>query len=303
MDITGLNYQILMLDLDGTLVQKHNKIDPQVGKLLQVFVKLGGHVVFNTGRCLKSALKVQTKLMHLYQVPVSLIACFNGALLYDCWKQQIVCQKPIEPRLINPLIQSLQDTKIKLGLYHGIESQKTSLVLGNMTNKQVKRLNGLSKKFHYQCYDPNQSYNEVYKILGLSSLNKFKAKKWDSQIRQIIANFNQPTPLINIARPWSFLYEMTNINATKGLIIPDIIACFHTHGYCYTQMDICAIGDSENDLPMFGDNPLHKPIVGLALALGLKLHPDHEISNHANKVLKKPHLLAKFMKKFVFNYN
>lgn len=300
---TGLNYSILMLDLDGTLVQRHNKIDHQVGQLLRQFQQLGGQIIFNTGRSLTSALKVKQILWDKYQVNTSMIACFNGAILYDCTRQEIIKKNPIDANLINPLVNLISHQKIKIGIYNGVNSTKTQLLVANMKPKTVRFVNGLSKKLNYQIYQPENLYNEVYKILCLSSLNTHKANHYDQQLTAELNQFKQHQSGINFARPKSYLYEITSPKASKGLIIPDILNHLNQTGSNYTIQDICAIGDSQNDFPMFGPDSQKNPTVGLALGLGIELNATHIVSNEANKRLKNPHLLAKFMKNFVFKYN
>lgn len=298
-----LNYKILMLDLDGTLVHKHNHIDKKTGFILKKFVANGGMVMFNTGRSLLSSLKIKKILEKKYQISPTIISCFNGSIIYDCIENKIVKQYTIDDKIVKTLTNACQSINVKIGIYDGDNSSKNSLILANTKPKTIKFLNSLNKKFDFVEYDQTKEYQNVYKMLCFLSLSKKKSNKLNSKLENELIEINRLNHVINYAKPTNFLCEITSNLANKGLAIPVMIETINKHGYDYSFRDICAIGDSENDLPMFGKDAINQPTVGLALALGLKLNETHKISNEANKTLKKPYLLAKFIKKFVFKCN
>ena len=99
-----MNYQVIALDLDGTLLTHEKKILPESIKALTDARKAGAKVVIVTGRHFVAihpfyqALELDTPAI-----------CCNGALLYDYLDEKVIASDPLRAEQASQLIDLLDD--------------------------------------------------------------------------------------------------------------------------------------------------------------------------------------------------
>lgn len=88
--------KIFFSDLDGTLLTSEKKISEKTKGALDDFVKKGNHFAICTGRGLDNVMTVSRDLKVDY--PGSFLICYNGALIYDCDRKEVIfrCGVPLE---------------------------------------------------------------------------------------------------------------------------------------------------------------------------------------------------------------
>ena len=95
-DMTDSCKKIFFSDLDGTLLTSDKRISEKTKKALDDFVSGGNHFAICTGRGLDNVLDVSVSLGVDY--PGTFLICYNGALIYDCDKKEVIfrCGVPLE---------------------------------------------------------------------------------------------------------------------------------------------------------------------------------------------------------------
>ena len=76
-------YELIALDMDGTLLNSRKEITPVTLEALKRAVRAGKSIALSTGRC-RPELTAYTS-----QVPgIHYLICTSGALVYDIWEQK-----------------------------------------------------------------------------------------------------------------------------------------------------------------------------------------------------------------------
>ena len=98
-----MNYQILVLDLDGTLTNSEKKITPPTLEALIRIQENGKKVVLASGRPTYGVEPLAREL-HLERYG-SYILSFNGARITDCRSGQIIYNRTLPADSIRPIYE------------------------------------------------------------------------------------------------------------------------------------------------------------------------------------------------------
>lgn len=107
-----MNYQVIALDLDGTLLTPEKTILPASLSALQNARKSGAKVVIVTGRHFVAihpfyqALELNTPAI-----------CCNGALLYDYMEKRVIASDPLQPEQATQLVNLLDSYNVHSLMY------------------------------------------------------------------------------------------------------------------------------------------------------------------------------------------
>lgn len=96
-----MNYQLLALDLDGTLTNSQKEISEPTQKALIEIQQEGKKVVLASGRPTQGVLPL-AKLLHLQDYG-SYILSFNGGRITDCRTEQVIYSKTLPDDVAAPL--------------------------------------------------------------------------------------------------------------------------------------------------------------------------------------------------------
>lgn len=102
-----MEYQMLVLDLDGTLTNSRKELTEPTRQALLEVQKMGKKVVLASGRPVNGVLPLAQKLdLHKYG---SYILSFNGARITQCSTGEAIYNKTLPPEVIAPIYQFVQE--------------------------------------------------------------------------------------------------------------------------------------------------------------------------------------------------
>jgi hypothetical protein len=224
--------KIIFLDLDGTLLNDKKEITPGNRQAIEQALNHGHIVTIATGRPLRSGEAVARELG--LTMPGCYLICFNGAVIYDMNRQEIVAEETLDL----DLVQLLFDEAEKDGIY--IQTYDHEKVLTRRGAPQLQQYSA----FTGQAYEINAEFpkgiqppNKVLlSDLSLSGiLNEFQKKmRYVEQEKRCYSAFS-----------CSEYLEYCPLNASKGKAVEKLsaqlgVALEHT----------IAAGDEQNDLSM-----------------------------------------------------
>lgn len=93
-------YNLIALDMDGTLLNSNKEITAESQNAIKKAAQAGKTVILNTGRCvaeLEEYFPVISKIRYLN--------CISGALVYDLQEKKKIYEHPIEPQIIEKLLE------------------------------------------------------------------------------------------------------------------------------------------------------------------------------------------------------
>lgn len=102
-----MEYQMLVLDLDGTLTNSRKELTEPTRQALLEVQKMGKKVVLASGRPVNGVLPLAQKLdLHKYG---SYVLSFNGARITQCSTGEAIYNKTLPPEVIAPIYQFVQE--------------------------------------------------------------------------------------------------------------------------------------------------------------------------------------------------
>lgn len=98
-----MEYQMIVLDLDGTLTNSQKEITEPTKKALIEIQQAGKRVVLASGRPINGVLPLARELdLHKYG---SYILSFNGARITQCSNEQVIYNKTLPAEVIKPIYE------------------------------------------------------------------------------------------------------------------------------------------------------------------------------------------------------
>lgn len=93
-------YQLIALDMDGTLLNSEKKISPKNLQALEKAAAAGKDLVLSTGRCRPELEE------YIRQIPgLKYLDCTSGALVYDVKERREIFRRGIEPPVVRRLLE------------------------------------------------------------------------------------------------------------------------------------------------------------------------------------------------------
>ncbi|GAA5414654.1 HAD family hydrolase [Ureaplasma ceti] len=278
-----MKYKVLAIDLDGTLLAKKYKISQDNVQALSKFIDLGGIVCFVTGRSLTSAKNVADKFEVLsHGKKVRYIACLNGTLLYDNWKNEYVEENTLSPEVASKILTICKNNHLSFASYtrNGI-LQKTMGVYGYKGWTWL--INLMNKKTKINYVNKLDDEDVVYKINVLRKMSKAKFTKVEEELKDVCICG------LDISKTSHWLYEITKHGANKGNSVIRLSELLNV-----PLDEFVAFGDSANDISMF-------KLVGLPIAARQKYK---QILPYVKYAMSKPqkNAVARAMNQYVFPY-
>ena len=106
------NYKLLVVDMDGTIVDAHGKISEADKRAITDAQDKGVRVALSTGRVVDACRKYIAELgldgVHIF---------FDGALVYDLSHKETIYSQPIKPETLKVAVRFARQNKIYLELY------------------------------------------------------------------------------------------------------------------------------------------------------------------------------------------
>lgn len=241
-----MNYQVIALDLDGTLLTPDKKILPSSLTALQNARKSGAKIVIVTGR--------HYVAIHPFYQALALdtpAICCNGALLYDYQERKVLASDPLKPEQANQLIDLLDSYDVH-GLMYADDAMIYQEPTGHIirTEKWGNALPESQRPVFRQVKSLRAAANEVDAI--------WKFALTDTDIEKL-QNFTQIVEReMGIACEWSWhdQVDVAQSGNSKGKRLAQWV---ESQGLSMSQ--VIAFGDNYNDLSMLKS-------AGLGVAMG-----------------------------------
>ena len=110
-------YQLIALDIDGTLLNSKLELTPGNRAAIRRAAKAGKHVVLSTGRCLSEIRDI------VEDVPeIRYMVCENGSCVYDRKYDHTLHVAPIPPKEIRYILDIMKGERAAIQVFHENQS-------------------------------------------------------------------------------------------------------------------------------------------------------------------------------------
>jgi len=272
-----MDYKLIAIDMDGTLLNSQDKISERNKKALLNAIANGIHVVLATGRIYKSALHYQRYI----GLKSPIIAC-NGAVISSS-EDDIIFENFIDNNSLKKIIRLAEENDM---YYHFYDKDKFYY----KTSK---------KEFvnYYKYYEENYfsqgielvKFKNPSEIIDLNSSRYYKVVFIDDNSAKLL-DFRRKLSNIKgiaISKSWHNNIEVMNASVSKGNAVKFLIDILNID-----SSNVITIGDNENDVSMF-------KVSGLSVAMK---NGDEIAKNHADVITdtNDEDGVAKVIEKYVF---
>lgn len=249
---------MIFLDLDGTLLNSQKEVSAGNRKALQAAREQGHQVVLCSGRPL-SAMKQIIKELDL-QKPGCFVISYNGALIYDCHKEEVIFSAPLTKREVDFLFAEAD----KELLY--VQTYDTNYLLTRRDCPEVRYYAGLTDIQVKLLPTLPQGMEELpYKVLFIDLKDHARLL----QFKEKIELQEQEAGHLNGFFSCPQFLEFVREGISKGSAIRWLSQYL---GVPLNQT--VGVGDSDNDIPML-------ETAGISVAMQ---NADAEIKAHAGYV-------------------
>ncbi|HLV09049.1 MAG TPA: Cof-type HAD-IIB family hydrolase [Halanaerobiales bacterium] len=107
-----MDYKLLVMDLDGTIVGENNSVSEETIKTIARLKKMGLQVIVATGRMLCSALPIINKLGL-----TGPMITYNGAYIKDTYHNTVLYHKTIDLELAREILEEAEEKDLHINLY------------------------------------------------------------------------------------------------------------------------------------------------------------------------------------------
>lgn len=241
-----MNYRVIALDLDGTLLTPEKTILPESISALKRARESGAKVVIVTGR--------HHIAIHPFYQALALdtpAICCNGALLYDYHEKRVLLSNPLQPQQANQLIDLL-DTYNVHGLMYADDAMMYQEPTGHIirTENWAKSLPESQRPIFRHVNSLRKAAHEVDSIwkFALTDVDTVKLQNFT----QVVGNE------LGLACEWSWhdQVDIAQRGNSKGKRLAQWV---ESQGLSMNQ--VIAFGDNYNDLSMLES-------AGLGVAMG-----------------------------------
>lgn len=241
--VKKLEYKLIAIDMDGTLLNSHNQVSERTQRAIRLAREKGVHIVLSTGRILKSAMYYSRAL----ELNNPIIAS-NGAIIVD-ENSNIIYKRPIEKSLIGDIVTLARERNIYYHFYD--ESQFYSHI-------KVEEVLKFYSEGNDEMTIEMTLFNDINEIVMLEGLNVYKFLFIDYDRKKLYDLRKEIEKIENLqtSSSWSNNIEAMGKNVSKGEALKELCK-----GLNIKPEEVITIGDSENDLSMF-------EFAGLGVAMG-----------------------------------
>lgn len=267
-----MKYQLLVLDLDGTLTNSKKEITPPTREALIHIQEKGIKVVLASGRPTTGVVPLARELQ--LERFGSYILSFNGGRITDCRSGEVIYNRLLPSNITRPLFNLIKEFHVDIVGY-----SDSAILSGLHTNQYTElesRINGLPIR-HVESF-PDQIAEENNKFLLTGEpdeIAKVQAK--------IIPHFHG---LLNIYCSDPFFLEIMPQNIDKAHSLQKLLGSI---GLTSEQMICC--GDGYNDITMI-------QAAGLGVAMANAQPAVKEVADYITKTNDEDgvlHVIHKFL--------
>ncbi len=237
-------YDLLVVDLDGTIVDASGKISEADKAAIAAAQASGVRVALSTGRvvdaCRKFIAELKLDGIHIF---------FDGALVYDLSHQRILYAQPVNPETLKAAVAYAREHDVYLELY-ALDRYFVEEI--NWADKIHREFFGLSSTL--ANFDEIISNETIIKceLMIYNDIEEARARMFMDHFKGVLRGSIARTPAFPDVR----FVNVVDPAVSKGVALEKLA------GYFGIGLDrVMAIGDGSNDIPL-----LEK--AGLAIAMG-----------------------------------
>ena len=178
-----MQYKLLAVDLDGTLLNKFKKIEKVDLDAIKHFISLGGIVIVSTGRHYAACKKYVTQIEDYTGKPIPYVITLNGAEVYND-KGEVVFTDHISKDVVEGINKILKKNKIIYFCYPVAQSLEKQTPYAN---SRVIKFFSATRHAIAPIYSKEYYAGDVYK-LNIMSLNSKKLTRVKHEILEHYKN-------------------------------------------------------------------------------------------------------------------
>ena len=252
----GDNYNMLVLDIDGTLVGSDKTISEKTREAIIKAQQRGKIVAIASGRSIAGIRKTASNIS-LEQYGGYVIA-YNGTTVVNCKTGECIYNQMVPKELVKPV-------------YEAAKRVNAGIVVYNDNTKEMISGNGLNEYIKIDAEACNVTINEVSDFVKAINFpfNKFLLSgkpEHMAEVEKIMAK--EFGDRLNVFRSDPFYVELLPRYVDKGVAVEKLVK----HLDIQREKVIC-IGDSYNDLPMLR-------FAGMGVAMGNAQQEVKEIADY-----------------------
>jgi Cof subfamily protein (haloacid dehalogenase superfamily) len=229
-----MKYRLLVVDVDGTLVDKDGKISPLDAQAISEVQAQGVQVSLSTGRVINACRHIIEELSlsgyHIF---------FDGAVISDPSKNDVIYMKTIDEKTVRRAVEFARSNRIYLELY--------------TTEKFYAERTNWSDVVHRNYFGVEPVIEDLDKICECHKIVKAElishSREEDAQILMFKQEFDgilRFSPAHSPAHPNIEFMNIVDPGVSKGAALK-----YLTEYRGLKKKEVLAIGDGLNDIPLF----------------------------------------------------
>ncbi len=251
-----LQYRLIVMDLDETLLGKDFKISERNIKAIRNAREKGVKATIATGRMNKSSLPYVKQLN--IDIPV---ITYHGALIRSINPEKMLYHYPVDYEMALPVVEAAEKMGYHINMYiddqvHVREENHFTRLYQTIASVEVKPVGDMNKFLQRVKVNPTKLTIIDYEG-KLDRMESFLSEKYDKQL--------------TVTKSHRYFLEVTHLQATKGKALKFLADMLEIK-----PEEIIAMGDSFNDIDM-----LRYAGLGVAVA---NAHP--EVKKEADLIAK-----------------
>lgn len=230
------NYDILFLDMDGTVLRTDKTVSKRTKEALKAAQAEGVKLVVATARTLRIAPSI------IYELNFDYAIISNGASIYDLKTGERVYHKQFNPESARVLYDLVKDDCNFIEYFADGEialSKKSYALIG------TREIPEWHQKYFSENETPVWESDEAFMDAGAPGLEKIGLVRYDSAILDRVRPKLRATGLFNITGSIKRSMEINDNTCSKGVAITELCRILGID-----MPRSAAIGDGNNDLQM-----------------------------------------------------